>query len=39
MKRVHRGRQALLWAIALIALAVTLFPFYWMLNTSLKPTP
>jgi ABC-type glycerol-3-phosphate transport system permease component len=39
MKRVHHGRQALLWAIALVALAVTLFPFYWMLNTSLKPAP
>jgi len=39
MKRVRHGRQALLWAIALVALAVTLFPFYWMLNTSLKPAP
>jgi ABC-type glycerol-3-phosphate transport system permease component len=29
--------QAALWAAALAALAVTLFPFYWMLNTSLKP--
>lgn len=37
MKRAHPGRQTLLWAIALLALAVTLFPFYWMLNTSLKP--
>ena len=25
------------WVIALIALAVVVFPFYWMLNTSLKP--
>jgi multiple sugar transport system permease protein len=39
MKRAHPGRHALLWVIALVALAVTLFPFYWMLNTSLKPTP
>jgi ABC-type glycerol-3-phosphate transport system permease component len=37
MKRRARGRQALLWTVALVALAVTLFPFYWMLNTSLKP--
>jgi len=37
MSRAHPGRRALLWAIALVALAVTLFPFYWMLNTSLKP--
>jgi ABC-type glycerol-3-phosphate transport system permease component len=27
----------MLWLVALAALAVTLFPFYWMLNTSLKP--
>jgi ABC-type glycerol-3-phosphate transport system permease component len=33
------GRTALLWAIALVAAAVMIFPFYWMLNTSLKPTP
>ena len=38
-RRGRHARQALLWAIALVALAVTLFPFYWMLNTSLKPTP
>jgi ABC-type glycerol-3-phosphate transport system permease component len=37
MSRRHSGRQALLWVIAVVALAVTLFPFYWMLNTSLKP--
>ncbi|MBS0320647.1 MAG: carbohydrate ABC transporter permease [Proteobacteria bacterium] len=30
-------RTVVLWAVALVALAVTLFPFYWMLNTSLKP--
>jgi ABC-type glycerol-3-phosphate transport system permease component len=39
MKRPRVARQALLWTVALVALAVTLFPFYWMLNTSLKPTP
>jgi ABC-type glycerol-3-phosphate transport system permease component len=39
VKRAHGTRRALLWVIALIALAVTLFPFYWMLNTSLKPAP
>jgi ABC-type glycerol-3-phosphate transport system permease component len=39
MKHAHAGRRALMWTIALVALAVTLFPFYWMLNTSLKPAP
>ena len=33
MKRTNWLR----WAVALTALAVVLFPFYWMLNTSLKP--
>lgn len=28
----------LLWTAILAAAAVTVFPFYWMLNTSLKPT-
>lgn len=28
----------LLWTAILAAAAVTIFPFYWMLNTSLKPT-
>ncbi|MET0203611.1 MAG: carbohydrate ABC transporter permease [Casimicrobiaceae bacterium] len=32
------GRTALLWTIAIVAAAVMIFPFYWMLNTSLKPT-
>jgi ABC-type glycerol-3-phosphate transport system permease component len=27
------------WTIALASLAIVIFPFYWMLNTSLKPTP
>jgi ABC-type glycerol-3-phosphate transport system permease component len=39
MTRRTPGRTALLWAIALVAAAVMIFPFYWMLNTSLKPTP
>jgi multiple sugar transport system permease protein len=25
------------WVVALVALAVVVFPFYWMVNTSLKP--
>jgi multiple sugar transport system permease protein len=37
MKPPRRARQTVLWIVALAALAVTLFPFYWMLNTSLKP--
>jgi len=32
-----RRGDRLRWAIALAALAVVLFPFYWMVNTSLKP--
>jgi ABC-type glycerol-3-phosphate transport system permease component len=37
VRRRRAGRQAVLWIVALVALAITLFPFYWMLNTSLKP--
>ena len=37
MKRACAAQRMLLWTVALIALAVFLFPFYWMLNTSLKP--
>ena len=37
MKRPAVARRALLWTITIVALAITLFPFYWMLNTSLKP--
>lgn len=37
MRRRSLPLDAALWAAALAALAVTLFPFYWMLNTSLKP--
>ncbi len=29
--------RLLVWAGMLLLLAVTLFPFYWMINTSLKP--
>jgi len=34
--RVRRA-DAIRWAVALAALAIVLFPFYWMVNTSLKP--
>jgi ABC-type glycerol-3-phosphate transport system permease component len=37
VKRRSAPRQAVLWAIVAVALTVTIFPFYWMLNTSLKP--
>jgi len=37
MIRPRRARDALLWSIALFAAVIALFPFYWMLNTSLKP--
>ena len=37
MRRAKPSRQALLWCATLVALAFVLFPFYWMLNTSLKP--
>lgn len=30
---------ALRWVALTLALVITLFPFYWMVNTSLKPTP
>jgi ABC-type glycerol-3-phosphate transport system permease component len=39
MRRKRPLRATLLWIAALVALAITLFPFYWMLNTSLKPAP
>jgi multiple sugar transport system permease protein len=32
-----RPADALRWALTLAALAVVIFPFYWMVNTSLKP--
>jgi ABC-type glycerol-3-phosphate transport system permease component len=36
VRRAGPWSTTLLWLAALAALAVTLFPFYWMLNTSLK---
>ncbi|HVO88738.1 MAG TPA: carbohydrate ABC transporter permease, partial [Casimicrobiaceae bacterium] len=39
MRRFSPARQTLLWVCALAALAMVLFPFYWMVNTSLKPAP
>ena len=35
--RIGASRKVVTWSVALVALAVVLFPFYWMLNTSLKP--
>jgi ABC-type glycerol-3-phosphate transport system permease component len=35
--RLERAAWAVVWAGMLLALAATLFPFYWMVNTSLKP--
>ena len=35
--RLDRLGWGAAWAGMLVALAVTLFPFYWMVNTSLKP--
>lgn len=32
-----RSADAIRWAVALVALAIVMFPFYWMVNTSLKP--
>lgn len=37
MTRLAPFQHALLWITTLVALVVTIFPFYWMLNTSLKP--
>ena len=37
MTRSSGVRHGLLWIATLVMLVVTLFPFYWMLNTSLKP--
>ncbi len=38
MKRVAtQPGNLVMWAGMLVLLAVTLFPFYWMVNTSLKP--
>jgi len=37
MKRRSVAASAALWATILVAACVTIFPFYWMLNTALKP--
>ena len=37
MKAGNSLARALKWAAIAICLVVTLFPFYWMVNTSLKP--
>lgn len=37
MNRTMDGGTILRWVVLLAALVVVLFPFYWMINTSLKP--
>jgi multiple sugar transport system permease protein len=37
MTRAADGAAVLRWVVVLLALTVVLFPFYWMVNTSLKP--
>lgn len=37
MKRRSRPVDWVRWILVLVALALVLFPFYWMVNTSLKP--
>jgi multiple sugar transport system permease protein len=37
MSRRPLAVSAALWATILVAAVVTVFPFYWMLNTALKP--
>ncbi|MBC7706827.1 MAG: carbohydrate ABC transporter permease [Rhodoferax sp.] len=37
MKRRSRPADWARWVLVLVALALVLFPFYWMVNTSLKP--
>ena len=39
MRRSAPRRSAALWIVAIAAAAVMIFPFYWMVNTSLKPMP
>ncbi len=36
MKRASPLRSVVLWSVIVVALVVTVFPFYWMVNTSLK---
>ena len=35
--KAQRSHDWLRWTLALVALLLVAFPFYWMLNTSLKP--
>ena len=37
MTRASSARNALLWTLTIAVALVMIFPFYWMLNTSLKP--
>ncbi len=37
MKRRTRNADAARWILILLSLALVMFPFYWMVNTSLKP--
>ncbi len=37
MTRRARGADWARWTIVIVALAIVIFPFYWMVNTSLKP--
>jgi multiple sugar transport system permease protein len=36
MEATRRRRQALLWAAVVLIMLFCLFPFYWLINTSLK---
>ena len=38
MTRASPARTALLWTVTIAVAVVMIFPFYWMLNTSLKPS-
>jgi len=38
MTRTSPARTALLWTVTIVVAVVMIFPFYWMLNTSLKPS-
>ena len=38
MTRASPARTALLWTVTIVVAVVMIFPFYWMLNTSLKPS-
>jgi len=38
MTRASPAHAALLWTVTIAVAVVVIFPFYWMLNTSLKPS-